>query len=369
MEFNHFDSSYLEHQNGLNPTNPLETERSFNGYLSHYYNYREGVALDNKTVYDTIEEQIATFMNDYKQEFAPNTQIIPILSAKPLGELDINDPNNFVNFFNLVSRPNNNYFGNDGVGNPREYYNLLIHTFYLTPTVLSPFYIFYVSNPNIINNLIDLKLTTKEELIDYFTNNSVEFMPFSEVQSGKVPAGNLEKYTPEHVLTFQYPFGYFPPAPVREHFKFLELILFFANAPSIKNKIEVISKGQKTIDNLNLYLQFKIWGEISNFLLSHDYYFDLRYPDVNNPVQNWNDVTKRLGLYAYFEQYLLTTDLITIQYLDSNYQVLNLLPTDKIDRDKIKNINFNIGPDKVVTNRQLFIPQHSFSFFFKFRWL
>lgn len=366
MVFNHFEYSYENHINGYDPPNApfINAERKYHGYLNHNYHFPAGTAVDNTTIYQSINEQIADFKADYSEEFSDNTEIHPIITTVDLGDLDLNDPKTFLPFLSLIGSPNTIYVGNATIGSINEHVNLLDYT-KSDPVSknLKPFYIFYISNPNVINDLILNPPTTTEEIVSYFMNNPIDYLPFSHTQEGIDNTNTLITYSPSHFLTFETVTG--------TYFQYEELDFFLTNVQSIKNDIENIkSTNFATVGDLTTFLSNKFWEAIRQFLISNSGYINLKYPNPSDVEGNWTNATSSvLGLQAYFVSILgITSDKLTsIQYLDEKHQDLALDADRSINLQEIKNFNFNIGPKLIAVND--IIPHtHSLTYFFKTNW-
>lgn len=369
MEFNHFESWYESHINGFNPPNTppfVKSERRYHGYLNHNYHFSASTSINNTTVYQNINEQIKDFINDYHQEFANNTEIHPIITTIDVGDLNLNEPKTFLPFLNLIDNAKTTYVGNDVIGSSNEYVNLLDYTKSdQTSSNLKPFYIFYVSNPNVINDLILNSFTSEDELIKYFKNNPLDYLPFSYTQKGLDNNDRLIHYSPSHFLTFQTVSG--------TYFKYRELDFFLANVQSIKNDVEDINVSAFTkLGDLTNFLINKFWENIRQFLINNSDYFDLIYPNPGDKPGNWANATNSIiGLQNYFVFILdiAPEQLTSIQYLDKNHNALALDSSGPVNPTIIKNFNFNIGQQEIeVSKSTIVIPPHGLTYFFKTNW-
>ncbi|WP_308150160.1 hypothetical protein [Spiroplasma sp. AdecLV25b] len=369
MRFNQFDGHYSKHISGNTP-NPLPwpvdlQEKRYQGYLPGTMYFDANVS--NVDIYNSIQQWINKFIADYAEEFAPNTHLFPILSTNDLGDVDLNDPLTFTPYLQMIARPDLFYIGNAVAGAPNQYVNLQNYTFIPWDPPKSPrsFYISYVSNPDIINHLIDLKLTTKEQLIDYFTRNPIDYIPFSHVQKGE---DATIAYTPSHLISSMY-----NPAGV-PLFQYWELVHYFANDHSISNDVKTIRAADyANIGVLTTALENQYWQNMFDWLLAHKAYFNLHYPNLATPGEpNWQTITA--GGITTFKQYFATAlnvvlpALTTFTFLDNNHSDIALLPNDLINPDEITNFRFDIGQDLVSNPNYNTLPD-SFNFFFKINWI
>ncbi|WP_342276611.1 hypothetical protein [Spiroplasma endosymbiont of Nebria brevicollis] len=368
MMFNQYEGHYSRHISGTipNPGGPWPPnlqEKRYQGYLPSSMYFTNNVT--NFEVYQSIEESITKFTADYAEEFAPNTHLFPILSTIPLGDIDINDPASFPPYFQMINTPNLCYIDIDKPGTLNKYVNLqnLPRIDQQNPR---PFYISYVSNPDVINDLIDLRLTTSDELlINYFTHNPIDYMPFSNVQKGE-DVNDIEiPYTPSHTLYSNY-------IGARGN-EYNELVHYFANSNSITNNVETIrATDYANIDALTTFLETEYWQSMFDWLIGHKPYFRLVYPVLADfGERNWQTVIGRGvdSFKQYFIDVLNVTDLTltTFTFLDSNHNPLTLLPTNLINPDEITNFRFDVGQD-LVSNPNFAPAPHSFSFFFNINW-
>ncbi|WP_281749116.1 hypothetical protein [Spiroplasma ixodetis] len=253
-----------------------------------------------------------------------------------------------------------NYVGN-AVNSCKEYVNLYS---YSSNFLLKPFYITYVSNPNVVYDFIDLKPTSIEEVIDYLKVNPIDFVPFSMVQEAVDSDESLIKYSPPHVLLTSDNSG--------NHFKYKELSYYFGFSNSINNSIENINVNDYVnIGDLETFLENKYWQEMYQFAKNNSTFFLLDYPDSTvDPNINWNLVIKSLATFkGYFVKALKVqiNELSAFSFLDIDGNNLSLKATDIIKTNDIKKIRFHIGKDLISSD---YVPKpHSFNFTFKVKWI
>lgn len=359
MMFNQFEGKFSKHISGKFPNgSDYLQEQWTHGYLPNNFYYADKV--DNTVIYKTIEDEINKFINDYEEEFASDTHLYPIISTIPLADIDFNDVATIKPYFELVHHPELNYVGN-AVNSSKEYVNLYS---YSSNFPLKPFYITYVSNPNVIYDFIDLKPTSIEEVIDYLKVNPIDFVPFSMVQEAVDSDESLIKYSPPHVLLTSDNSG--------NHFKYKELSYYFGFSNSINNSIENINVNDYiNIGDLETFLENKYWQEMYQFAKNNSTFFLLDYPDSTvDPNINWNLVIKSLATFkGYFVKALKVQidELTAFTFLDIDGNNLSLKATDIIKTDDIKKIRFHIGKDLTSSD---YVPKpHSFNFTFKVKWI
>ncbi|WP_425382772.1 hypothetical protein [Spiroplasma endosymbiont of Melieria omissa] len=359
MMFNQFEGKFSKHISGKFPNgSDYLQEQWTHGYLSTNFYYAD--KIDNTVIYKTIEDEINKFINDYEEEFASTTHLYPIISTIPLPNIDFNDVATIKPYFELVYNPELNYVGN-AVSSSKEYVNLYS---YSSNFPLKPFYITYVSNPNVVYDFIELKPTSIEEVIDYFKVKPIDFVPFSMVQEAVDSDESLIKYSPPHVLLTSDNSG--------NHFKYKELSYYFGFSNSINNSIENINVNDYVnIGDLETFLENKYWQEIYQFAKNNSTFFLLDYPDSTvDPNINWNLVIKSLATFkGYFVKALNVQidELTAFTFLDIDGNNLSLKATDIIKTDDIKKIRFHIGKDLTSSG---YVPKpHSFNFTFKVKWI
>ena len=358
MMFNQFEGKFSKHILGKFPngTNYLQ-EQWTHGYLPNNFYYVD--KIDNTVIYKTIQDEINRFINDYEEEFASTTHLYPIISTIPLVDIDLNDVSTIKPYFELVHNPEANYVGN-AVANPKEYVNLYS---YSSNFPLKPFYITYVSNPNVVYNLIELKPTNIEKVIDYLKVSHIDFVPFSMVQKAADIDDTLIKYIPSHTLLANDNNG--------NHFKYQELSHYFGFSNSINNSIENITiSNYANIGDLEKFLENKYWQEMYYFAKNHSNFFSLHYPDsMVDQINNWNLVSKSLDSFKeYFVKALNVkiNELTTFTFLGIDGNHFLLKETDIINANDIKKIRFHIGKDLISSD---YVPKpHSFNFTFKVKW-
>ncbi|WP_342261011.1 hypothetical protein [Spiroplasma endosymbiont of Notiophilus biguttatus] len=358
MMFNQFEGKFSKHISGKFPNgNDYLQEQWTHGYLPNNFYYAD--KIDNTVVYKTIEDEINRFINDYEEEFTSATHLYPIISTIPLANIDFNDATTIKPYFELVHHPELNYVGN-AVTSSKEYVNLYS---YSSNFPLKPFYITYVSNPNVVYDFIELKPTNIEEIIDYLKVNSIDFVPFSMIQEAADSDEALIKYSPPYVLLTSDNSG--------NHFKYKELSHYFGFSNSINNSIENMNVNDYVnIGDLETFLENKYWQEMYQFAKNNSTFFLLDYPDsMVDPTTNWNLVIKSLDTFkGYFVKALKVqiNELTTFTFLDIDGNNLSLKATDIINTDDIKKIRFHIGKDLTSSD---YVPKpHSFNFTFKVKW-
>lgn len=355
MMFNQFEGKFSKHISGKFPNgSDYLQEQWTHGYLPTNFYYAD--KIDNTVVYKTIEDEINKFINDYEEEFASTTHLYPIISTIPLSDIDFNDVATIKPYFELVHHPELNYVGN-AVSSSKEYVNLYS---YSSNFPLKPFYIRYVSNPNVVYDFIELKPTSIEEVIDYFKVKPIDFVPFSMVQE----AVDSDEYSPPHVLLTSDNSG--------NHFKYKELSYYFGFSNSINNSIENINVNDYVnIGDLETFLENKYWQEMYQFAKNNSTFFLLDYPDSTvDPNINWNLVIKSLVTFKWYFVKALNVqidELTAFTFLDIDGNNLSLKATDIIKTDDIKKIRFHIGKDLTSSG---YVPKpHSFNFTFKVKWI
>ncbi len=358
MRFNQFEGKFDEHISGRIPPSGDKylPEQWFHGYLPNNFYYPE--VIDNTIVYQTIEKAIEKFTNDYQEEFANTTRLFPIISTIALPDINLNVVRTIEPYFKLIKDPKRYYVGKAPVGDERQYLNL-----YSYSTKSDPFYITYVSNPNIVYDLIKKAPTSIDDVIDYLKVNPIDFVPFSMVQTAKDNTDTLIDYSPQHKLLATDTSG--------KHFQYQELGHYFGLTNSINNNVETIdSSDYPNIGALEKFLQNKYWQAMYDFAVKNFNFFSLRYPDpTTDPNDNWKNVTNSLVTFQdYFKKALnvKAEDLTSFTFLDINHQSLPLNTSDIINANDIKKIRFHVGKNKITSN---FSPKpHSFNFTFKINW-
>lgn len=358
MMFNQFEGRFSNHISGsiANGTTYLPEEWA-HGYLPNIFYYSNTV--DNKIVYQTIKNEITKFISDYEEEFTSSVHLFPIITTIPLPDINFNEVTTIIPYWELINNPQLYYVGNAAIGDINEYVNLNSYA-------SKPFYITYVSNPNIVYDLIELNPTSIETVINYLKNNSIDFLPFSMVQMAADNSDTLVKYSPKHTLLATAEDG--------RHFKYSELGHYFAFSNSINNGIETVKVDDySSINDLQQFLTNKYWESMYHFALNHRDFFALHYPNSLPPVDtdnNWMLATNSLLAFKkYFTSALNVplSDLTTFTFLDINGNDLLLKPDAIIIANEIKKIRFHVGKDLITSD---YDPQpHSFNFTFKIKWI
>lgn len=362
MMFNQFEGKFFQHISGRVPkgSDDYSPEQWTHGYLPNnfYYPY----VIDNTVVYQTIKDAIDKFTSDYQEEFTNTNHLFPIISTIALPDINLNDVTTITPYFDLIKNPKSYYVGNAPVGNNNEYVNLYSYSAALHSSP-HPFYITYVSTPNIVYDLIKKTPTSVDDVIDYLKGNPIDFVPFSMVQAAENNSDTLINYSPQHTLLATDTSG--------KHFQYQELGHYFGLANSINNGIETInSSNYANIGALENFLTNKYWQAMYDFAKKNSNFFSLHYPDpTTNPSDNWKIATKSLfDFEGYFKKALnVSTELTSFTFLDINNNDLPLNASDIINTNDIKKIRFHVGKNKISSD---FVPKpHSFNFTFKTNWL
>lgn len=363
MMFNHFDGRFSSHISGVTPDSSgtiFSPEQWTNGYLPKTLLYDSNSEADNTTIYQMIEDKIKNFVADYQAEFASNTRLFPIISIQPLPDIDINDENTFIPYLTLVENPDQWYVGNAPKGNKKEYLNL---ESYLGAHPLEHFYITYVSNPNIVDDLIDLQPTTVDEVITYLKGNAIDFVPFSMIQMAENDQDVVEKYPPNHKWLTN-------SNVINNKYEELTKYFSFANLISSSSIETINSNDYANVSDLEKVLTKKYWDKIYNAAKGLSNFFTLQYPNKNQPADNWKNIMATVDSFQKYFALALDvpiTELTSFTFLDEENNELVLAPTDPINTISIKKIRFHIGTD-LVTNKSFLYP-HSFNFTFKAKWI
>lgn len=360
MMFNQFEGKFSQHISGrTSSAADYLPEQWTHGYLPNTFYYGDE-KVDNTVVYKHIQFEINRFISDYDQEFANTTNLFPIISTIPLPDIDLNNEATIEPYFKLIKQPELNYVGNATDSN--QYCNIVQYSSSKFPP--NSFYITYVSNPNIVYDLIDLQPTSKKDIINYLKDNPLDFTPFNMIQQAiDDDTDEVTKYCPEHTLLVN--------DSSNNHFKYQELGQYFGLANSINNSITTInSSDYGNIGQLESFLKNKYWKEMYEFALNHANFFSLQYPNsTDDPATNWNIVIATL---SNFEKYFASAlnlpiaNLTDFTFLDIDGNKLLLNATDIINVNDIKKIRFHVGKD--LQSSEYYRKPHSFNFTFKINW-